>query len=81
MLIDTCERHAEHPSTLTSFKNGGCNRLSIEFKTYKDSNFISLNKYSKYLGVRLENAVIIFLKKNTMELQLYFRLYLLAALE
>ena len=79
-LIDTCQRHADHPNTLGSFKDGGCNRLSVEFKTYKDPNFIKLNKYSSYMGVRIENAVIIFLKRNTMEIITYLRNYLLKAL-
>ena len=70
-LTDTCQRQANHPEILSDFKEP--NSLSVEVKIYNDENFIKIHKYSTYLGVRLTNARIVFLKKNTNELICYLR--------
>lgn len=50
-------------------------------KIYKDSTLIKILKYQTYLMVKLQNVLITFLKKNTMELVTWIRQYLLKGLE
>lgn len=50
-------------------------------KTFHSKELSSLSKFSTYIGIRLKGSKIVFLKRNTTEIQVYIRLFLLTALK
>ncbi|KAL4464468.1 hypothetical protein ABPG72_021161 [Tetrahymena utriculariae] len=86
-LYDISEKTGLHTQTLGSFEKINnqqakypCNQLSIEMKTFHSKELSQIQKFSTYIGIKLEEAKIVFLKRNTMEIQVYIRQFLLAAL-
>jgi hypothetical protein len=42
-------------------------------KMYSEENIIKVLKYSTYMGIKLENAEIVFIKRNILHLVTYLR--------
>jgi vacuolar protein sorting-associated protein 13A/C len=72
-LYDTSKNAGYHPQLLGNLHEDRENSLSCEITSYYDEAVCAAKRHSSYCGVRLKDCQIIFLKRNTNEIQYYIR--------
>ncbi|EGR32996.1 hypothetical protein IMG5_064510 [Ichthyophthirius multifiliis] len=77
-LFDVSEKSGLLTQTLGN-KEDETNEFSFEMISSDSEQFNLLNNYSSYIGLKLKNSKIVFLKRNIMELQVYIRQFLVEA--
>lgn len=72
-LFDTSRNSGNHPQLITNLSPERENSLTCEVRISKDENMVRIQKYRTYCGVRLRDCLVVFLKRNTNEIQYYIR--------
>ncbi|EGR30420.1 hypothetical protein IMG5_132670 [Ichthyophthirius multifiliis] len=79
-LFDVGQFSGLHTQILGNIENGQ-NELSLEFNIKNTELINQNNNYSTYIGVKIKNSKIVFLKKNTIELQTYILKFLMNSIQ
>lgn len=53
----------------------------LEVKSYKNVEFVKLHKYKTYMGIKIENVIITYQKKDILELVYWIRKHMLKSIK
>ncbi|CAD8085165.1 unnamed protein product [Paramecium sonneborni] len=72
-LFDTAEISGIHRTMLEDYDDQNENEIQCQIQICNNPDLIRIRKYATYCGVRIQRAKIVFLKRNTNEIQYYLR--------
>ncbi|CAD8180234.1 unnamed protein product [Paramecium pentaurelia] len=72
-LFDTAVISGIHRTMLEDYDDQNENQVQCQIQICNNSDLIKIRKYATYCGVRIQRAKIVFLKRNTNEIQYYLR--------
>ncbi|CAK73960.1 unnamed protein product (macronuclear) [Paramecium tetraurelia] len=78
-LFDTAVIGGIHRTMLEDYDEQNENQIQCQIQICNNPDLIRIRKYATYCGVRIQRAKIVFLKRNTNEIQYYLRKVLITS--